>query len=522
MRASRHRGPASSRGSSPVNPLRRIVLGLLLALALPGCASLYFKDAGTPPDPPTRHALSAWPWPEYWTGIIFNGQKIGFTRLSLRRVSQPDRYQIDAEAVMTLRFLSISKEITLRSLDVVREDLTLERFRYDYVIDGTSMEISGHVQGNQLFTTVVTGGHPLEQSFPLQEKLYPMSAVNLFPVLHGLRPGAEYRYAVYDGENQVLAQVTQKVEGWETSELFEGPAYKLATDVHGLTTTTWLDTRALPVFELALNGVLISALEKEDAARRYLLAASVNKEETLLDFSRVKPDLPIERPRLVTRLDALVSGLPAGRSLPSGAGQECASADGGIRCVVRTVTVPGPRAEAPRPSGNGAELAATATVQASAAQIRNTARAIVGAETNDLARTRLLVEWIQANVQRDPADVFSALDVLQTRKAECQGHAWLFAALARSLGMPTRVVSGLVYSAELEGFLYHSWNESLVDGAWLPVDPTFGQVGADATHLRMVQGDGLADMLPLLDYIGKVRISVHDVGYAPPPAGAAR
>ncbi len=497
--------------------LRRIVLALLVPLLLPGCASLYFQDAEEPPEAPTRHQLSAWPWPEYWTGVIFNGEKIGFSRLALHRGSQPDRYEIDAEAVISLRFLSVSKSISLRSLDVVHEDLTLDRFHYDYVIDGTPMEISGQVEGSTLRTTVVTGGRPLEQAFSLEDNLYPMSAVNLVPVLTGLRVGADYRYTVYDGENQALAEVTQAVEGWETSELFTGSAYKLATRLHGFTTTTWLNQEGLPVFELALNGVMISALENEDAARRYLLAASVNKEEALLEFSRVKPDRPIGHPRSATRLEALVSGLPAGKGLPSGAGQECAPSPDGVRCVVRSVAPghPGATGRDQEAPPNAKYLATSVTVQTAAPQIRNTARTIVGGETGNLARTRLLVDWIQSNVERDPSDVFSALDVLQTRKAECQGHAWLFAALARSLGIPTRVVSGLVYSAELDGFLYHSWNESLVDGVWLPVDPTFGQVGADATHLRMLEGDGLVDMLPLLDFIGKLKIRVLDVGYAP-------
>jgi hypothetical protein len=216
-------------------------MALVLPLALAGCASLYFKDAGPPPEPDFRPTLAAWPWSGYWTGIIFNGQKIGFTRLSLRSGPQPGLHEIDAEAAIHLRFLGVSKSITLRSLDVVREDLTLERFHYQYVIDGTAMEISGHVQGRTLRTTVVTGGRPLEQSFSPKDQLYPMSAVNLVPVIAGLRVGADFRYTVYDGENQALAEVAQTVEGWETSELFTGSAYKLATRLHGLTTTTWLN-----------------------------------------------------------------------------------------------------------------------------------------------------------------------------------------------------------------------------------------------------------------------------------------
>jgi transglutaminase-like putative cysteine protease len=107
--------------------------------------------------------------------------------------------------------------------------------------------------------------------------------------------------------------------------------------------------------------------------------------------------------------------------------------------------------------------------------------------------------------------VFSAVDVLQQRRAECQGHAYLYTALARAADVPTRMVNGLVYSEEFRGFLYHSWAESLVGDNWRAVDPTFGQAAADATHIKLVEGENLADLIPLTDWVGKVKIRVLDV-----------
>ncbi len=488
----------------------------LLALALlGGCAGRYFHDAGAPPAESPRFALAEWPSPEYWTGVIFNGEKIGFTHLLLRPAADaPGRFEIEADAVIALRFLGLEKKVTLRSFDVVREDLTLERFEYRYVIDGTPMHLEGRADGARLAVTVVTGGRPFDQEFALTAKLYPASAINLMPAFRGLTVGAEYAYTVYDGENQKLGEVTQKVLGWETSELFQGPAFKVMTRLHGLETTTWMDDLARPLFELAMNGVMISALESEAQARRYLAAASLNKEEALVEFSRVKPDRPIPRAREVSALDLAISGLPPGTAFPAGAGQSCAPEAEAMRCAIRSVNAAGLGRDTAAAPASPQYLQSSVAVQTNDPAIRSTAQKILGAETGRLAQVRLLVAWIQANVAREPVDVFSALDVLATRRAECQGHAWLYAALARSAGIPTRVVSGLVYSEELAGFLYHSWNESRVDGAWLPVDPTFGQVGADATHVRMLEGDTLADLLPMVNWVGRLTISVGAVEYA--------
>lgn len=126
------------------------------------------------------------------------------------------------------------------------------------------------------------------------------------------------------------------------------------------------------------------------------------------------------------------------------------------------------------------------------------------------ALARALVAWIGEHIEHEAVDVFTALDVLGGGRAECQGHAYLYAALARARGLPTRIVNGLVYAEALDGFLYHSWAESLVEGRWLPVDPTFGQVPVDATHIRLIDGERLADIAPMVDAVGRLRIEVLD------------
>jgi len=98
--------------------------------------------------------------------------------------------------------------------------------------------------------------------------------------------------------------------------------------------------------------------------------------------------------------------------------------------------------------------------------------------------------------------------VLDARRAECQGHAYLYAALMRALEVPTRVVNGLVYSPDFGGFLYHTWAESLTGTGWRAVDPTFNQSRADATHIALVRGETLADLTPLVDWVGNTKIEV--------------
>ncbi|HSH08600.1 MAG TPA: transglutaminase-like domain-containing protein, partial [Burkholderiales bacterium] len=132
----------------------------------------------------------------------------------------------------------------------------------------------------------------------------------------------------------------------------------------------------------------------------------------------------------------------------------------------------------------------------------------------DSAEARLdsIVRWMDANIAKQAVDAFTAVEVLRAGQAECQGHAYLLAALARAMGLPARVVNGIVYSPQHGGFLYHSWNEVwLPEEGWRPVDATFGQRLADATHVKLIEGERPGELLPLVGMVGRTRIASADV-----------
>ena len=84
----------------------RLVGVVAVAALLPGCATLiesvvdsqlsdYFHDAGAPPVVPVKQDLASLRFSEYWTGIVFNGEKIGFSRLEIKPAAgEPGRYEV--------------------------------------------------------------------------------------------------------------------------------------------------------------------------------------------------------------------------------------------------------------------------------------------------------------------------------------------------------------------------------------------------------------------------------------------
>jgi transglutaminase-like putative cysteine protease len=73
------------------------------------------------------------------------------------------------------------------------------------------------------------------------------------------------------------------------------------------------------------------------------------------------------------------------------------------------------------------------------------------------------------------------------RGEDCEAQAERFVALARASGLSARLASGVVYlDGASPGFRPHAWAAVDVDAdTWFPVDPTLGQVVADATHIEL-------------------------------------
>jgi hypothetical protein len=471
---------------------------LVLVVLLSGCTT-YFKDAGAPPEP-APISLESWPHRDLWTGVVFNGQKIGFTRRQVRAGPAPGSWEIESEAVMRLQFLGVDKRIRLQARDRVRADLTLETFSYEHEIDGNRMQVAGEVDGSVLRFTVQGSGSSDAKTLKLEKPVYPTSALAFLPVLDGLKLRRAGRYAVFHGETQALTDAEQEVLAFETGELFSGSAFKVTTRLLGLETTTWIAADGRPLFELGMRGVIISALEEESRARQYLVDAALNKRDAMVEFSLLRAG-PIADPRRVSRMDIVFEGFPAEIAPLTDGGQTCIRAAERFECKIDRA--------APLAQGDPKRyLMPTLAAPSVLTEIRDLAAEISKGSTSEEQTIARLLAWMDANIAKEAVDAFTAADVLRARRAECQGHAYLFAALARAAGIPARIVNGIAYSEEHGGFLYHTWNEAWIAArGWQPVDATFGQPHADATHVKLIEGETAAELVPLVNLVGRVRVS---------------
>ena len=115
------------------------------------------------------------------------------------------------------------------------------------------------------------------------------------------------------------------------------------------------------------------------------------------------------------------------------------------------------------------------------------ARDITGGSETLLEAVSDLALWVNDNVEYDRnygGRLLSSREVLETRRGWCGEFSNLYAALARSLNIPTRIATGLVMSNN--EWTRHGWAESYVGGRWVPIDGTYGEVGMlDAYHVKL-------------------------------------
>lgn len=161
---------------------------------------------------------------------------------------------------------------------------------------------------------------------------------------------------------------------------------------------------------------------------------------------------------------------------------------------------------------------ATSLIQSDDDRIIARARQVTKGAKGPAAKVERLVRHVHETVRKDyRAALSNALDVLLDPVGDCTEHSVYFVALARALGIPARLVVGLAYTPEAGGgFGGHAWADVLLDGRWVQVDPTFGEVRANAAHIPFGVGN-LEDIGHLASLIGRVRIVVRATRHSGAP-----
>jgi len=450
--------------------------------------------------------LSSPPAGERWFSVKMDGDRVGFARQVITRVD--GSYRIEAEGSVKMLVMGFSRDASSNECYFVNPDLTLRSFVVEQTIDGSRSVVRGEATPKGIRVISESADGRKEKTLKSKGPVYPSPALNLLPLMQQTKPGKKLKVALFDPEGIKIKQVTITVVGPETVEGVETLHMKNNIYSSLVDNDVWVDLKGNTVKESVRDDLVVTNAENEKSARNYLANAAVAKKDLILDFSLIKIEPPISEPDRLKLLAVDFFDMPKDLPLLQGARQQATALGNG---VVRFVLAQqnGKVAEAaPTP----ADLQPADRIPSENPEIVKQKDAIVGKEKDPAAKVRALVQWVAKEIQGTVTDSVSPVETLQKKNGNCQSHARLYTALARAAGIPTRFVSGVVYAPK-QGFLYHSWAESYLDGCWMPVDPTFGQIPADLTHIKLEEGDTPDDMGMLASVVGKVKAKVVEQKY---------
>jgi hypothetical protein len=238
------------------------------------------------------------------------------------------------------------------------------------------------------------------------------------------------------------------------------------------------------------NGGYAKEISEEDGTE------SVLEKEDDAPYSTSKPEIPItsliKNSLKVIELKLHINGIYGISVVPDDSRQtskrDLRNQTVDYHIIARTFSPPNSTKLPINKEGYEDWLGDSASVETSHPLIQETARQIIGDETNAYVAACKISGWINRNIGTDGFVPNSALAILKAKAGVCRHKSYLFAAFARAVGIPTKVVSGLVYSDD--GFYHHAWVECFV-GDWVPFEAAWYTFPVDATHIKLIEDDSL-------------------------------
>jgi len=440
-----------------------------------------------------------------WKGVYYRGEKIGFS--VGQTVPTSDGYELQEDGQIQMTLLGASSAARIRTLARVDKAFALRSFAFSLDPGTGPVEVSGTLGngGRRLELSTKTKAGTRTETRDLDEP--PALSLNLSRRLaaEGLKPGQHITVPVFDPATLRNAPMTVDVEAREVVRAAGKPvpAFRVRMEFAGITSTSWVTDVGEVVREESGMGLIVV---KETRDRALALAVPGDLQKDMLEVAAVAPAGPgrIDDPRMIDRLRLRVEGLTAAGPDLQGAGQSVSGDVFDIRDM--TTAPPGPGdPEAAR------SLGPEPFIESDAPEILAEAKKGVADVVGPRNQAERLVRHVNSILEKKPTvSLPSALEVLRTRVGDCNEHTALYVAMARALGIPSRIAVGLVY---LHGaFYYHAWPEVYLEGPpgrglWLPVDPTLNEFPADATHVRLARG-GLDKQAAILPLIGRIRMSI--------------
>ncbi|HOK66327.1 MAG TPA: transglutaminase-like domain-containing protein [Anaerohalosphaeraceae bacterium] len=397
-------------------------------------------------------------------------------------------------------------------------------------IGGGMQKRSGVIRPDgQMDVTLEIGGTPQTLSLVYPSGALMNEGMRRLQKQKGLAEGTEFETVVFrpdmlettggvlsmtvkGGPKKEIDLLGKKIQAYETETLLRVPL-PFGDQVQTIRTVNYCDDELEPLKILVPfddKTLELVSCEKELALRP----------EDIFDFlslMTVPSPVPLPPAGTASAIAYEITVLsPEGITIPSDNNQVVESL--GEKRLLLTVRPAVPPSDISFPyTGSDPEILSalkpTEYLQSTDPKIVEMARAAVGTTTDAAKAARQIESFVSGYIKKQDYSVgyATAREVAESRQGDCSEHAVLTAALCRAVGIPARVVSGLVYTDNLAGqknvFGGHAWVEAYIGGVWVGLDATRVPQGYGPDHITLAKGNGNpTDFLNLTTVFGSFKI----------------
>jgi hypothetical protein len=433
---------------------------------------------------------------ERWYDISMANQKIGYAMNTFSQTKLG--YVFKDYSLLRLPMAGVTREILMDFYAVVDTEYALKNFTFGLSSDEYSTNVYGQVIGQNLSMKIQSESTSTDMVLPAPKGIYLPGTIPLILAAKGF-PTGKFELASLDPISLAISDMIVEVTG-ETKINVTGQNFdvnKVIMTTSGVSTNSFMTRDGTVVREEETGNMAMTLTTKEKA----LDVPETVQNWDMLKSLAVNAMGEINDARHCTYLRVEFDGIEgAGFNLD----------DDFQRVVSQSPLIIEIKPSGFRRSGIPAEkfVKAQPMVQSDDPRIMLKAKQIVGNIKDDSLQIAAITNWVYSNIEKDYViSLPSAVEVLRVKKGDCNEHSALYTALSRALGIPTKVCLGIVYKDGL--FYYHAWPAVYLNGRWLPVDPTFGQQVADATHIKLIEGS-YESTVGLMRVIGKLTVRIID------------
>lgn len=453
--------------------------------------------------------------------LLADGKKIGYAE-NIRKVQ--------SGRVVTSQIMNMSIARGGVMLDVMSEET------YTESLSGTPLSFKA-VQDLGIMATTVMGTRNPDGTFKVVSQdmggkrvtqyTYPQGALMPEALLRlqlkqGLEPGTAGQAKMFSPAMLDAVDIHWKVLGEEETDLFGRVVnlHKIEASMQAptgaMTTVTWIDEKMRPFkMQVPMMGMQLEMILCDES-----VAKAPNDVVDFLEKTILQSPRPLSEEELRGGLVySIVSS--DGKALNFIATGEQTVQTGQKGQYTLTV----------KPLGAGARGGATLPIKSDSPEIAEALKPSQYVQSDDPDVIKLAQKAVGKTKDVDEAaakieafvDQFiseknlsvgyaTAAEVAESGQGDCTEHAVLTAAMCRAVGIPARVVSGLVYSDSFfpgrDIFGGHAWAEYYNGKTWIGLDATRSDLGGfDAGHIAMATGNGEPkDFFGMINTLGNFTI----------------